>query len=245
MNDPHGLCQDVSADVINRRAKLKRHTTDDQARMMRSRALPDDFDTTQALHSPFGVPQAGAPISSMGAYPAYAEHGDVRPLTIDTLRGGANYNHFAPQSYSSPTGMSPALGAFAFTPPHSVPDRVSPGNSNSMSPYSMQHQAAYESSRRAPICLPALDNGYAPMHLQRVPYQDQSNRVSGEPTSAPLRSSVSFSGEGSSMQHSHTFPERSSSLSGHAPWDQRSHSARTIGMAESETYGSGLPCEYP
>ncbi|KAI7117659.1 hypothetical protein KC352_g33750, partial [Hortaea werneckii] len=39
----------------NRRAKLKRLTTDDRERMMRSRALPADFDMTQALHSPFGA----------------------------------------------------------------------------------------------------------------------------------------------------------------------------------------------
>lgn len=39
-----------------RRAKLKRLTSDDRERMMRSRALPDDFDMHQTLHSPFKNP---------------------------------------------------------------------------------------------------------------------------------------------------------------------------------------------
>lgn len=37
----------------NRRAKLKRLTSDDRERMLKSRALPDDFDMTLALHSPY------------------------------------------------------------------------------------------------------------------------------------------------------------------------------------------------
>ncbi|XHF98990.1 hypothetical protein AWENTII_002514 [Aspergillus wentii] len=38
----------------NRRAKLKRLTSNDRERMLKSRALPDDFDTTQVLRTPFG-----------------------------------------------------------------------------------------------------------------------------------------------------------------------------------------------
>ncbi|KAJ5096194.1 hypothetical protein NUU61_005550 [Penicillium alfredii] len=37
----------------NRRAKLKRLTTNDRERMIKSRALPDDFDTTKVLRTPF------------------------------------------------------------------------------------------------------------------------------------------------------------------------------------------------
>lgn len=37
----------------NRRAKLKRLTSNDRERMLKSRALPDDFDTTQVLRTPF------------------------------------------------------------------------------------------------------------------------------------------------------------------------------------------------
>ncbi|KAE8338906.1 hypothetical protein BDV24DRAFT_165859 [Aspergillus arachidicola] len=37
----------------NRRAKLKRLTSNDRERMLKSRALPEDFDTTQVLRTPF------------------------------------------------------------------------------------------------------------------------------------------------------------------------------------------------
>ncbi|KAJ5580050.1 uncharacterized protein N7459_006035 [Penicillium hispanicum] len=37
----------------NRRAKLKRLTSNDRERMLKSRALPDDFDTTKVLRAPF------------------------------------------------------------------------------------------------------------------------------------------------------------------------------------------------
>ncbi|KAJ5161456.1 hypothetical protein N7492_006848 [Penicillium capsulatum] len=37
----------------NRRAKLKRLTTNDRERVLKSRALPDDFDTTKVLRTPF------------------------------------------------------------------------------------------------------------------------------------------------------------------------------------------------
>ncbi|KAL4787558.1 hypothetical protein BJX76DRAFT_299917 [Aspergillus varians] len=46
----------------NRRAKLKRLTSNDRERMLKSRALPDDFDTTQVLRTPFGNKgHSGAP----------------------------------------------------------------------------------------------------------------------------------------------------------------------------------------
>ena len=38
--------------IVSRRAKLKRLTADDQERMLKSRALPDGFNSTQALHYP-------------------------------------------------------------------------------------------------------------------------------------------------------------------------------------------------
>lgn len=42
-----------------RRAKLKRLTTNDRERMLKSRALPDNFDTTKVLRTPFESNSAG------------------------------------------------------------------------------------------------------------------------------------------------------------------------------------------
>ncbi|KAL2832409.1 hypothetical protein BDW59DRAFT_157240 [Aspergillus cavernicola] len=51
----------------NRRAKLKRLTSNDRERMLKSRALPDDFDTTQVLRTPFGSKASSeAPVESPG-----------------------------------------------------------------------------------------------------------------------------------------------------------------------------------
>ncbi|EAU37689.1 predicted protein [Aspergillus terreus NIH2624] len=46
----------------NRRAKLKRLTSNDRERMLKSRALPDDFDTTQVLRTPFDGKGPEAPM---------------------------------------------------------------------------------------------------------------------------------------------------------------------------------------
>src|SRR6266567_9154596 len=98
-----------------RRAKLKRLTSDDRERMMRSRALPDDFDMTQALHSPFGTTHGiGTPLTSPGSYgPGFPERDMVRQLSTDTIRRLPESTHL------SPPGISPAFGGFAFAPPQS------------------------------------------------------------------------------------------------------------------------------
>ncbi|KAJ9621288.1 hypothetical protein H2203_007340 [Taxawa tesnikishii (nom. ined.)] len=101
----------------NRRAKLKRLTTEDRERMMKSRQLPDDFDMSHTLHSGYGAGSSSGgvtPHASPANYPPAMQHpGGIRPLTLDTLRRGG-----APeQSYVSPTGVSPALDSLAFTPP--------------------------------------------------------------------------------------------------------------------------------
>ncbi|KAJ5631624.1 uncharacterized protein N7484_011724 [Penicillium longicatenatum] len=53
----------------NRRAKLKRLTTNDRERVLKSRALPDDFDTTKVLRTPFESKSTGpTPIASPHDY---------------------------------------------------------------------------------------------------------------------------------------------------------------------------------
>ncbi|KAJ5580681.1 hypothetical protein N7450_006982 [Penicillium hetheringtonii] len=53
----------------NRRAKLKRLTTNDRERMLKSRALPDDFDTTKVLRTPFESRSTGqTPVASPHDY---------------------------------------------------------------------------------------------------------------------------------------------------------------------------------
>ncbi|KAI0393417.1 hypothetical protein F5Y17DRAFT_308652 [Xylariaceae sp. FL0594] len=93
----------------NRRAKIKRMTADDRDRMIKMRAVPDDFDNVQALHSPYGaVHSLGAPITPPVDFgsSSYTDH-IIRPL-LDTMRRD-NDDHI------SPTGLSPAFSNIGFS----------------------------------------------------------------------------------------------------------------------------------
>lgn len=214
---------------------------------MRSRALPADFDTTQALHSPFGAqpPSIGAPLSAIGGYPTYGDNSAVRPLTLDTLRRVPDYVQYGHQ-YASPTGVSPALGAFAFTPPHSATDHLSPGSAtSSMSPYVLQQQAPCEGSRRPPNGIPSSNHtSFAGQpHLQRYPLHERLNRSVGENTGSPLRTSVSYSTLNSTSTPRH-IPERPASFPEHSFQQHRPpmHDINNPSGSEAGAYGLGFSC---
>ncbi|KAF1842022.1 homeobox-domain-containing protein [Cucurbitaria berberidis CBS 394.84] len=183
----------------NRRAKLKRLTSDDRERMMRSRALPDDFDMAQALHSPFGNSHGlGTPLASPGSYaPSFAESNMMRPLSIDTLRRGPLDSHM------SPTGISPAFGGFTFTPPQSTADTLSPVSPHGESPFGF-HSAPLDTSPRTsnPFSMPvSTPPAYAAQHsIPRLTlHADRIARSRAESLQSPLRSSMSYTGGNDSM----------------------------------------------
>ncbi|KAL9122847.1 MAG: hypothetical protein Q9187_000604 [Circinaria calcarea] len=133
----------------NRRAKLKRFTTDDRERMMRSRALPDGFDTTQTLYSPFAnVPQSySTPIASPALYPsAYGDGGIMQPLVADGLR-----RQSVDDIMASPISMSSALGSF-YSPSGSGPvsETHSPISPASEKSQSSNHSIVQTTSFRNP-----------------------------------------------------------------------------------------------
>ncbi|CAG7959031.1 unnamed protein product [Penicillium olsonii] len=69
----------------NRRAKLKRLTTNDRERMLKSRALPDDFDTTKVLRTPFEGKSTGVtPVASPQGYTTpNPDYGALRTLRTE------------------------------------------------------------------------------------------------------------------------------------------------------------------
>lgn len=177
----------------NRRAKLKRLTSDDRERMMRSRALPEDFDMAQALHSPFGNTHGlGTPLTSPGSYtPGFPEGNMMRPLSIDTLRRGPMDSHI------SPTGISPAFGGFTFTPPQSATDTLSPVSAHEGSPFGFPPSQLEGSPRTSnPFSMStSASPAYAAHHsIPRLSlHADRVARSRAESLSSPLRASMSYS----------------------------------------------------
>ncbi|KAF2280163.1 uncharacterized protein EI97DRAFT_439225 [Westerdykella ornata] len=213
----------------NRRAKLKRLTSDDRERMMRSRALPEDFDMASALHSPFGNTHGiGTPLTSPGSYhPGFPEGNMMRPLSIDTLRRGPIDSHV------SPTGISPAFGGFTFTPPQSATDTLSPVSQHGDSPFGFP-SAPLEGSPRTsnPFSSMSMSGppAYAAHHsIPRLSiHADRIARSRADSLNSPLRASMSYS---NGSEHGLNGPADASSHNG----DQASRSYSTSMMP----YGIG------
>lgn len=169
---------------------------------MKSRALPDNFDMTPSLHSGYGAAPGGiTPGASPASYGAVMhQSGQMRPLTLDTLRRG----DIAP-NYGSPTGVPPGMTSMAYTPPQSATDTMSPvSRPPEGSSYGYGQRSNLESPQRA--MFPGPPPSYTSQYSQppRLPVHDRFRRASGETaTSSPLRSSMSYgslSGESSHQQ---------------------------------------------
>ncbi|KAA8650072.1 hypothetical protein EYZ11_008747 [Aspergillus tanneri] len=90
----------------NRRAKLKRLTSNDRERMLKSRALPDDFDTTQVLRTPFdGRPSETPMLLTDGLQRINDDDYVISPLS-STSTTGNGFSSAAPdrnlESYPPP-----------------------------------------------------------------------------------------------------------------------------------------------
>lgn len=172
------------------------------------RAVPDDFDNVQALHSPYGAVQGlGTPISSPVDFggSSYADH-MMRPLMVDVRRAEG-------EDHLSPTGLSPAFGSIGFNPSATLsnPDILSP-----MSPTSSDRYA-YSSHMSTPLSAGprtsnpfgsrqgSLDSGMQ-MHshhsrqqqirpLQPLQLRETMSRSRSDNLQSPLRSSMSWKGD--------------------------------------------------
>ncbi|KXH36197.1 homeobox domain-containing protein [Colletotrichum simmondsii] len=188
----------------NRRAKIKRLTADDRDRMIKMRAVPDDFDNVQALHSPYGaVHGLNTPMSSPMNFgtQSYADH-MIRPLMVDVRRAEGGEEHM------SSTGLSPGFGSIGFTPPGTMssPDILSPMTPNSTG----DHRYGYGSHLSPMGPGPRTSNPFArqgalensmSMHrgqpsrpLQPLQLRETMNRSRSD-LNSPLRSSMSWKGD--------------------------------------------------
>ncbi|KAL1882669.1 hypothetical protein VTK73DRAFT_1581 [Phialemonium thermophilum] len=191
----------------NRRAKIKRLNADDRDRMIKMRAVPDDFDNVQALHSPYGaVHGLGTPITSpvdFGA-PSYADP-MIRPLMVDVRRGEG-------EDHLSPTGLSPAFGSIGFNPSATLsnPEILSPISPTSSDRYGYPGHMSTPLSTGGRTSHPfgrqttSMDSGM-PMHghparqqirpLQPLHLRETMNRSRSDSLQSPLRSSMSWKGD--------------------------------------------------
>ena len=163
---------------------------------MKSRALPDDFDMTQAMKSPLGrlSQSTTAPSLSRLCY-APVSKGAVTllPLTIDELMRQGDDN-----GVLSPISMVSARNN-TYTPPSSISASasISPSTSvNELMQFDM-HAIPQITNQRQPISFVRSGNFSAlyhyPSHLSSTPVLDQSQRARAESLASPLRSSMSYS----------------------------------------------------
>lgn len=173
--------------------------------MIKMRAVPDDFDNVQALHSPYGaVHGLGSPLASPMGFgtQAYADH-MIRPLMVDVRRAEGGEDHI-------PTpGMSPGFGGMAYTPPATMssPDILSPmtpsstgdhryGYGSHLSPMGpgprtsnpFARQGAMENSM-------SVHRGQPARPLQPLQLRETMSRSRSENIQSPLRSSMSWKGD--------------------------------------------------
>lgn len=180
---------------------------DDRERMMRMRAVPDDFDNVQALHSPYGATNHGlsTPMQSPVDYtqPNYGDPTMMRPMmTVDTMRRQHSNEHL------SNTGLSPAFGMVGFSQgpigSMSSPDVLSPLSMNAgdrfysyPSPTSSGPRTANPFATRQN----SIDNSYQmqqrppPQRIMPLQIRDSMSRARSESLQTPLRSSMSWTGD--------------------------------------------------
>lgn len=167
---------------------------------MKSRALPDDFDMTQALHSPFAGPPftshaLSSPIPpSPASYSAgFAEAGAIRPLMIDGVRRPSEDSNLSPNSLSS------AYGTY-YTPPgsHSTSENLSPISPVNERSNSMSQAISYNSSPRSANPFIRSSSFSTTYHsypqIPRLQIHDRMARSRAESLASPLRTSMSYTG---------------------------------------------------
>lgn len=201
--------------------------------MIKMRAVPDDFDNVQALHSPYGaVHGLGTPITSPVDFggSSYADH-MMRPLMVDVRRPEGD-------DHLSPTGLSPAFGSIGFNPSATLssPDILSPLSPSSSDRYgysSLSSPLNAGTRTSNPFAPRALDTSMQQMHnhqrqgirpLQPLQLRETMNRSRSDTLQSPLRSSMSWKGDSIdyTTYHGGTSPQISGRSAGMYQQDQMS-----------------------
>ena len=205
--------------------------------MLKSRALPDDFDMTQTLHSPRGSqPMGGTPMASPVSYmPSYSDSQFARPMLLGGLRRPSE-----DESVTSPMSMSSMYGNF-YTPPTS--DNVSPISTASDRNH-FAHPSSQHTSPRAPnpfaMRSSSFSSAYQHPQIPRLQLHDRVGRARAESLQSPLRSSMSYTGNSWSGAESHPGSVSAASHGGRLPDEPQTAHPRA--PTPSNPYGLGHNC---
>lgn len=188
---------------------MKRLTTNDRERMLKSRALPDDFDTTRVLRTPFESHSTGqTPIASPSGFGApNPDFAALRALRTDLLHRPTDDEYLvSPQSSASATGtyLSSAGQGRTDGLPQSNMMFIRPGASASMSDLHRTIRSDYTVTRSSSLSEASSQppDFHSGMHLHNrfaghpnqhgMPYMRQPGRiVPGYEQHRPFERSVS------------------------------------------------------
>ncbi|KAK6518502.1 hypothetical protein TWF506_005649 [Arthrobotrys conoides] len=183
----------------NRRAKLKRMSSDDRDRMMRSRALPDEFPLLQTLHSYGSSKLTEAQLSPVDTYTG--KPSDMKPIGYQTIQ-----RHVPPDAGSGSATHNPAY-ALPFSPPRPMVGLPSPisavSGERSSFPF-LSTPIGPKQTRGNPFSSPPSREGFRTQHQHisqqaSVPrtFSDLANLSEGQPQaySPPALSSEGFTHE--------------------------------------------------
>ena len=212
---------------------------------MKSRALPEDFDMTHALHSPFnGVSSSySTPVVSPASYAStFGDGGMIRPLMMDGLK-----RQSTDESTISPISMS---SANYYTPPGSVPasENLSP-----ISPVSERSNFAGPAMSQNSSCRGtnpfnrsnSVSTTYHTYpHIPKLQIHDRVSRTRAESLASPLRSSMSYTANASEFGDSQSFDNAMSSPHGSSTHES-SEPARSMSFdAVNLSYNTGFSREF-
>ena len=164
---------------------------------MRSRALPDGFNTVQALYSPFtnATQSYSTPMPSPTSYAsAYGDGRAMQPLLVDGLR-----RQSMDDVTVSPISMNSALGSF-YTPPGSGPTSENPSPVSPASERSqlLNHSTIQTTSPRNPDPFLQPSSFSTTCHTYRQPprfqFHERRSSMRAEPLASPQWSRPTYSG---------------------------------------------------
>lgn len=194
-------------------------TDDDRDRTIKTRAMPESYDLNQQLHHPYG--QSSVTIASSHG-PGMSRPGDMRTLSLDTLRRPSE------GAYSSPTSMTSGMGPLSYTPPQSATEVRSPTSTGpDLGPYGFR--SMMDTSRRPMYPQHSASSPYASSFAPsfgRIPSFDRFQQPTSDPLGSPLRASISHPGSQASSTPPHQLDRRSST-------SQVNSSAGLLGLGRS------------